>query len=103
MTCNGKKPVKGEKKVFMDGNQVVAWGALAAGAEIMYGYPITPQNEIMHHWARLAARFERKFLQTEDELSAGFAAEGGVLAGKKAFSATAGTGERSDAGTNYSE
>lgn len=86
------KPVAGGKRVFMDGNQVVAWGALAAGADIMCGYPITPQNKIMHHWARLAVRFERKFLQTEDELSAGFAVAGGVLAGRKAFSATAGPG-----------
>ncbi len=42
------KPIKGEQKAFMTGNEVVAWGALAAKADVMYGYPITPQNEIMH-------------------------------------------------------
>jgi 2-oxoglutarate ferredoxin oxidoreductase subunit alpha len=87
-----KRPIEGEQQVFMTGNEVVAWAALAAGAEIMYGYPITPQNEIMHYWTRLAPRFGRKFLQTEDELSAGFSTIGGVLAGKKAFSATSGPG-----------
>ncbi|GAW92966.1 ferredoxin oxidoreductase [Calderihabitans maritimus] len=87
-----RKPIEGEKKVFMTGNEVVAWAALAAGAEIMYGYPITPQNEIMHYWTRLAPRFGRKFLQTEDELSAGFTTLGGVLSGVKAFTATAGPG-----------
>ncbi|MDN5363694.1 MAG: 2-oxoglutarate/2-oxoacid ferredoxin oxidoreductase subunit alpha [Eubacteriales bacterium] len=86
------KPIEGEKKAFMTGNEVVAWAALAAGAEIMYGYPITPQNEIMHYWTRLAPKFNRKFLQTEDELSAGFTTIGGVLAGKRAFTATAGPG-----------
>ncbi|WP_027717124.1 ferredoxin oxidoreductase [Desulfovirgula thermocuniculi] len=86
------KPIEGEKRVFMTGNEVVAWAALAAGAEIMYGYPITPQNEIMHYWTRLAPKFGREFLQTEDELSAGFTTIGGVLAGKKAFTATAGPG-----------
>ncbi len=86
------KPITGEKKVFMTGNEVVAWAALAAGAEVMFGYPITPQNEIMHYWTRLAPKFGRKFLQTEDELSAGFTLIGGVLAGKKAFTATAGPG-----------
>ncbi|MBE3585967.1 transketolase C-terminal domain-containing protein [Desulfofundulus thermocisternus] len=86
------KPIEGEKRVFMTGNEVVAWAALAAGADIMYGYPITPQNEIMHYWTRLAPRYGREFLQTEDELSAGFTTCGGVLAGRKAFTATAGPG-----------
>lgn len=80
------------KRFFMTGNEVVAWAALAAEADFMYGYPITPQNEIMHYWARLAPHFGRGFLQTEDEMSAGFAMLGGVLVGKKTFSATAGPG-----------
>jgi 2-oxoglutarate/2-oxoacid ferredoxin oxidoreductase subunit alpha len=87
-----EKPIQGEKKVFMTGNEVVAWAALAAKADIMYGYPITPQNEIMHYWTRMAPKFGKKFLQTEDELSAGFTTIGGILAGKKAFTATAGPG-----------
>lgn len=86
------KPIEGEKRVFMTGNEAVCWAALAAGAEIMYGYPITPQNEIMHYWTRMAPKYERGFLQTEDELSAGFCCIGGVMAGKKAFTGTAGPG-----------
>lgn len=86
------KPIQGEKRVFMTGNEAIAWAAVAAGADIMYGYPITPQNEVMHYWTRLAPKFGKKFLQTEDELSAGFTTIGGVLAGKKSFSATAGPG-----------
>lgn len=86
------KPIEGEKRAFMTGNEAVAWAALVAGAEIMYGYPITPQTEIMHYWTRLAPKFNRDFLQTEDELSAGFCCLGGVLAGKRAFTGTAGPG-----------
>jgi len=86
------KPIEGEKRAFMTGNEAVAWAALAAGAEIMYGYPITPQTEIMHYWTRLAQKYNREFLQTEDELSAGFCCIGGVLAGKRAFTGTAGPG-----------
>jgi 2-oxoglutarate/2-oxoacid ferredoxin oxidoreductase subunit alpha len=85
-------PVESEQRVFVTGNEVIAWAALAAGADIMYGYPITPQNEIMHYWTRLAPKYGKKFLQTEDELSAGFTTIGGVMAGRKAFSATAGPG-----------
>ncbi len=87
-----EKPINGEKRVFMTGNEVVAWAALAAEADIMYGYPITPQNEIMHYWTRLAPKYGRKFLQTEDEISAGFTTCGGVLSGKRAFTATSGPG-----------
>jgi 2-oxoglutarate ferredoxin oxidoreductase subunit alpha len=86
------KPVKGVKRFFVTGNEVVAWAALAAEADIMYGYPITPQNEIMHYWTRLAPKYGRKFLQTEDEISAGFTTCGGVLSGARAFTATAGPG-----------
>ncbi|RJX18160.1 MAG: ferredoxin oxidoreductase, partial [Desulforudis sp.] len=80
-----EKPITGEKRVFMTGNEVVAWAAVAAQAEIMYGYPITPQNEVMHYWTRLAPKFNKIFLQTEDELSAGFTTIGGVMAGRKTF------------------
>ncbi|MCF8010154.1 MAG: ferredoxin oxidoreductase [Clostridiales bacterium] len=87
-----EKPVQEEKRVFMTGNEVCAWAAAAAQAEIMYGYPITPQNEIMHYWTRLAPKYNRDFLQTEDELSAGFTTAGGIMAGKRAFTATSGPG-----------
>ena len=88
----GEKPIKGEQKAFMTGNEAVAWAALAADVEIMYGYPITPQNEVMQYWTRLAPKYDKRFLQTEDELSAGFTTVGGVLAGRRAFTATAGPG-----------
>ena len=87
-----EKPITGTKRAFMTGNEVVAWAALAAKADIMFGYPITPQNEIMHYWTRLAPKFNREFLQTEDEISAGFTVCGAVQAGRKAFTATAGPG-----------
>ena len=80
------------KKSFVTGNETAAWACLAAGAEMMFGYPITPQNEIMHYWTRLAPKYGRGFLQTEDELSAGFTVCGSVQVGKKAFTATAGPG-----------
>lgn len=86
------KLIKEDTKLFMTGNEVIAYAAVAAGAEFMYGYPITPQNEIMHTWCKLLPDTEAGFLQTEDEISAGFSTLGGILAGKKAFTATAGPG-----------
>ncbi len=87
-----EKPIQGERKAFLTGNEVVAYAAVAGEADIMYGYPITPQNEIMHYWTRMAPKYGKRFLQTEDELSAGFTTLGGVLSGAKAFTATAGPG-----------
>lgn len=87
-----KKLIKEDTRMFVTGNEVIAHAANAAGAEFMYGYPITPQNEVMHTWCKIQPQTEAGFLQTEDEISAGFATIGGILAGKKAFTATAGPG-----------
>lgn len=86
------KLITEDTKLFMTGNETVAYAAVAAKADIMYGYPITPQNEVMHTWAKLLPKTGASFLQTEDEISAGFCTVGGVIAGKKAFTATAGPG-----------
>jgi len=87
-----KKLITEDTKMFLTGNEVLAYAANAAGAEFMYGYPITPQNEVMHTWCKLLPKTEAGFLQTEDEISAGFSTLGGILAGKRAFTATAGPG-----------
>ena len=85
------------QKEFLTGNEAIVKGVLACGGQMLTGYPITPTTEIIHYWAEAqinppAGGPKLKFLQTEDEMSAGFAMIGGVLAGQKAFSATAGPG-----------
>jgi 2-oxoglutarate ferredoxin oxidoreductase subunit alpha len=80
---------------FLMGNQILAQAALDAGAKIMYGYPITPASEILETWIKLTEENqERKlqYLQTEDEMAAGFATIGACLAGVPAFTATSGPG-----------
>jgi 2-oxoglutarate ferredoxin oxidoreductase subunit alpha len=81
------------KKEFLMGNEVIVKAALAAGAEMLCGYPITPATEILTFWTYEQKKNKKLlFLQTEDEIAAGFGAIGGVLAGKKTFTATAGPG-----------
>jgi 2-oxoglutarate ferredoxin oxidoreductase subunit alpha len=81
------------KKELITGNHALVRGAIASGANMMTGYPITPTTEVLEYWSELALHNpELKYLQSEDEMSAGFMMIGGVLAGKKAFSATAGPG-----------
>jgi len=77
------------------GNQILARAAFEAGAKIMYGYPITPSSEILESWIKIAEKDENKnlqYVQTEDEMAAGFATIGSCLAGVPAFTATSGPG-----------
>jgi len=76
------------KKQFITGAELAVKAARDAGAEMMYGYPITPATEIFVHWMKSGG----KSLQTEDEIAAGFAVCGGVLAGQKCFTASSGPG-----------
>lgn len=78
---------------LMTGNQAVVKAALAVGADMFSGYPITPTTEILSEWAKEAEKNKKLlFLQTEDEPAAGFVMLGGVSMGKKAWTATAGVG-----------
>lgn len=77
---------------FMMGNEILARAAFEAGAQAMFGYPITPTTEVLATWAKLAEQNNLVSLQTEDEMAAGFGVCGVVLAGKRAFTATGGPG-----------
>lgn len=78
---------------LMTGNQAVVKAALAVGADMFSGYPITPTTEILSEWAKEAEKNKDLiFLQTEDEPAAGFVMIGGVSMGKKAWTATGGVG-----------
>ena len=71
-------------KQLLTGSQVAVMACRDAGAQMMYGYPITPTSEVFYGWIQN----DYPYLQTEDEVAAGFAVCGSVLAGKKTFTAT---------------
>ena len=78
---------------LITGNEAAVLGAIAAGAEVFFGYPITPASEILQGWIEAALKDNSlSYLQTEDETSAGFAACGSIIGGKKTFTASAGPG-----------
>jgi 2-oxoglutarate ferredoxin oxidoreductase subunit alpha len=82
-----------KKKILITGNEAAVLGAIAGGAEIMFGYPITPATEILQNWIKKSmADSSLSYLQTEDETAAGFCVNGAILAGVKAFTASAGPG-----------
>jgi len=79
--------------LFITGNEAAVLGAIEAGAKIMFGYPITPATEILQGWIeKTLSNKSLTYLQPEDEIAAGFGVIGAVLAGAKAFTASAGPG-----------
>lgn len=77
---------------FWQGNEAVAFGALAAGCRFYAGYPITPSTEIMETMALELPKVGGVFQQMEDELGACGCAIGASIAGVKAMTATSGPG-----------
>ncbi len=53
-----------------EGNQAIAETAVRVGLEAYFGYPITPQNEILEWLSRRMPELGRAFVQAEAELAA---------------------------------
>ncbi|MFC1887673.1 2-oxoacid:acceptor oxidoreductase subunit alpha [Candidatus Cloacimonadota bacterium] len=81
-----------ERTVLMQGNEAIAYGALAAGVNFYAGYPITPSTEIAEICAKELPLRGGKFIQMEDEIASISAVIGASLAGAKAMTATSGPG-----------
>jgi 2-oxoisovalerate ferredoxin oxidoreductase alpha subunit len=77
---------------FIKGNEAVTVGALYAGCEIYFGYPITPASEIAHSAAALFPQRGRVFLQAECETAAINMIYGAASSGKKSMTASSGPG-----------
>jgi len=57
-------------KELWKGNEAVAEAAVRAGCEAYFGYPITPQTELLEYMARRMPELGRVFIQAESELAA---------------------------------
>jgi len=80
------------KKQVLQGNEIVARAALAAGCDFFAGYPITPSSEIAQYMSRVMPQKGFAFIQMEDEIASLGACIGASLSGKKALTATSGPG-----------
>jgi 2-oxoglutarate ferredoxin oxidoreductase subunit alpha len=58
------------EKLLMKGNEVIAEAALRAGCRHYFGYPITPQTEIAHYFAKKMPEYGGVFVQAESEIAA---------------------------------
>jgi 2-oxoisovalerate ferredoxin oxidoreductase alpha subunit len=77
---------------FVKGNEAVVIGALYAGCDVYFGYPITPASEIAHAAARWFPSVGREFLQAECETASVYMVYGAAAAGRLAMTATSGPG-----------
>ncbi len=57
-------------KELWKGNEAVAEAAVRAGCEAYFGYPITPQTELLEYMSRRMPELGRAFIQAESELGA---------------------------------
>lgn len=60
----------GKKRMFMIGNDAIAFGAVTGGARFMSAYPITPASEIMEYLIKKLPKVGGTVIQTEDEIAA---------------------------------
>lgn len=57
-------------KQLLKGNVAFAEAAVRAGCQAYFGYPITPQTELLEHMAQRMVALNRTFLQAESEVAA---------------------------------
>lgn len=79
-------------RVLMTGNDAIGEGAIHAGCDSYFGYPITPQNELTAYMAKHMLDKNRIFIQAESELAAINMVFGAAAAGKRAMTSSSSPG-----------
>ncbi|MFH1313665.1 MAG: 2-oxoacid:acceptor oxidoreductase subunit alpha [Candidatus Eisenbacteria bacterium] len=82
----------GKKRLFAQGDEAYAFGALLAGCRFFAGYPITPATESAEVMSQLLPRIGGAYVQMEDEIASMGAIIGASLAGVKSMTVTSGPG-----------
>ena len=81
-----------QKRVLMKGNEVIAEAAIRAGCRNYFGYPITPQTEVMHYMAKKMVQIGGNFVQAESEVAAINMVYGAASAGFRAMTSSSSPG-----------
>lgn len=77
---------------LVKGNTAVVVGALYAGSDCFFGYPITPASEVLHEASKYYPMLGRKFVQAESEEASINMCYGAASAGHRVFTASSGPG-----------
>ncbi|GMV33527.1 MAG: 3-methyl-2-oxobutanoate dehydrogenase subunit VorB [Chloroflexi bacterium CFX1] len=79
-------------KELWKGNEAIAEAAVRAGLEAYFGYPITPQTEILEYLSRRMPELGRAFVQAESELGAINMVYGAACTGARVMSSSSSPG-----------
>ncbi len=74
------------------GNNAIAEAAVRAGLQAYFGYPITPQNEILEYLSARLPELGRAFVQAESELGAINMVYGAACTGSRVMTSSSGPG-----------
>jgi 2-oxoglutarate ferredoxin oxidoreductase subunit alpha len=74
------------------GNEAVAEAAIRAGLQAYFGYPITPQTELLEWMSRRMPELGRAFVQAESELAAINMVYGAACTGVRAMTSSSSPG-----------
>jgi 2-oxoglutarate ferredoxin oxidoreductase subunit alpha len=77
---------------FMKGNEALAEAAIRAGMHAYFGYPITPQSEVVEYLAREEPKHKYVLLQAESEVSSANMLYGASGAGARVMTTTSSPG-----------
>lgn len=80
------------QRELVEGNEAIAEAAIRCGCRFFFGYPITPQTEILEYMASKLPGVEGFFLQAESEIAAISMVQGAASTGARVMTATSGPG-----------
>jgi 2-oxoglutarate/2-oxoacid ferredoxin oxidoreductase subunit alpha len=79
-------------KELLKGNDAIAEAAVRAGCQAYFGYPITPQTELLEHMSARMVALGRVFLQAESEVAAINMVYGAACAGVRTMTSSSSPG-----------
>ncbi len=80
------------EKILMKGNEAIGEASVVAGCRHYFGYPITPQSELIEYMAKRMPQVEGVFLQAESEISAINMVYGAAAAGCRVMTSSSSPG-----------
>ncbi len=80
------------EKLLMKGNEALAEASIRAGIDAYFGYPITPQSEILEYFSKWLPRKGIAFVQAESEVASINMVYGAGGCGKRVMTSTSSPG-----------
>lgn len=81
-----------EPKISLTGSEAIALGAIAAGLDLYFAYPMTPSTPLLHFFARYGKEFGVVAIQPENEIAVANMAIGATFPGARVMVGTSGGG-----------